>query len=101
MKEEFIELLKSTNREGMENLLNFLEKSDFYKAPASTRFHGNYEGGLLEHSLKVYEIYKEKIKQSGLETPEASVIISALLHDICKTNFYKVAYRNAKNARVE
>ena len=57
MKEEFIELLKSTNREGMGNLLNFLEKSDFYKAPASTRFHGNYEGGLLEHSLKVYEIY--------------------------------------------
>ena len=101
MKEEFIELLKSTNREGMENLLNFLEKSDFYKAPASTRFHGNYEGGLLEHSLKVYEIYKEKIKQSGLETPEASVIISALLHDICKTNFYKVDYRNAKNARGE
>ena len=101
MKEEFIELLKSTNREGMENLLNFLEKSDFYKAPASTRFHGNYEAGLLEHSLKVYEIYKEKIKQSGLETPEASVIISALLHDICKTNFYKVDYRNAKNARGE
>ena len=51
MKEEFIKLLKSTNREGLENLLNFLEKSDFYKAPASTRFHGNYEGGLLEHSL--------------------------------------------------
>ena len=46
-------------------------------------------------------IYKEKIKQSGLETPEASVIISALLHDICKTNFYKVDYRNAKNARGE
>ena len=46
MKEEFIELLKSTNREGMENLLAFLEKSDFYRAPASTRFHGNFEGRL-------------------------------------------------------
>ena len=54
MKEEFITLLKSTNREGIENLLNFLERSDFYTAPASTRFHGNYEGGLLEHSMKVY-----------------------------------------------
>ena len=53
MKEEFIKLLKSTNREGMDNLLAFLEKSDFYKAPTSTKFHGNYEGGLLEHSLKV------------------------------------------------
>ena len=57
MKEEFIELLKSTNREGMEKLIEFLEtKTDFFKAPASTRFHGNYEGGLLEHSMKVYEI---------------------------------------------
>ena len=77
MKEEFIELLRSTKREGIENLLNFLEKSDFYTAPASTRFHGNYEGGLLEHSMKVYEIFKEKIK------------------------YYKVDYRNAKNARGE
>ena len=98
MKEEFIELLKSTNREGMDNLLAFLEKSDFYVAPASTRFHGNYEGGLLEHSMKVYEIFKEKIKNSGLNTPEDTVKIAALLHDICKTNFYKVDFRNAKNA---
>ena len=57
MKEEFIRLLQSTNREGMDKLLEFLEKSDFYTAPASTRYHGNYEGGLLEHSMKVYEIF--------------------------------------------
>ncbi|MGN1326765.1 MAG: HD domain-containing protein, partial [Clostridia bacterium] len=101
MKEEFIELLKSTNREGMENVLNFLEKSDFYTAPASTKFHGNYEGGLLEHSFKVYEIFAEKIKNAGLNTPNDTIIISALLHDICKTNFYKTDYRNAKNARGE
>ena len=101
MKEEFIELLRSTKREGIENLLNFLEKSDFYTAPASTRFHGNYEGGLLEHSMKVYEIFKEKIKASGLSTPEDTIIIAPLLHDICKTNYYKVDYRNAKNARGE
>ena len=99
MKEEFIKLLKSTNREGIENLLEFLEKSDFYKAPASTRFHGSYEGGLLEHSMKVYEILKEKVKNVPIEinTPKESLIIIALLHDICKTNFYKVDYRNAKN----
>ena len=58
MKEEFIELLKSTNREGMDKLLAWIEKSDFYKAPASTRFHGSYEGGLLEHSLNVYKVLK-------------------------------------------
>ena len=100
MKEEFIELLKKTNRENMDKLIEFIEKTDFFKAPASTRFHGAYEGGLVEHSLKVYEILKEKVKNSVIEitTPEESLIIIALLHDICKANFYKIDYRNAKNA---
>ena len=53
MKEEFLKLLKSVNREGMDKLIQFIEKSDFFKTPASTRFHGSYEGGLLEHSMKV------------------------------------------------
>ena len=60
MKEEFINLLKSTNRENMDKLIDFIEKTDFFKAPASTRFHGAFEGGLLEHSMKVYEILKDK-----------------------------------------
>lgn len=98
MKEQIIELLKSTNREGMDNLIEFLEKSDFFKAPASTKFHGNHEGGLAEHSFKVYEILKQKVEFAKLDVPEDSVIISALLHDICKTNFYKIDYRNAKNS---
>ena len=99
MKEEFLNLLKSTNREGMDNLIEFIEKTDFFKAPASTRYHGNYEGGLLEHSMKVYEILKEKVKTSSIEilSPDESLIIIALLHDICKVNYYKVDYRNAKN----
>ena len=101
MKEEFIKLLESTNREGISGVIDFLNKSDFFTAPASTRFHGAYEGGLLEHSLKVYEIFKEKIKNSGLNTKEDTIIIAALLHDICKSNFYKTDYRNAKNARGE
>lgn len=99
MKEQFIELLKSTNREGIEKLIEFLEKTDFFEAPASTRFHGDYKGGLLEHSMKVYEIFKEKVKNASIEmnVPNDTIIISALLHDICKANFYKVDYRNAKN----
>ena len=101
MKEQFIELLKSTNREGIENLLAFLEKTDFYVAPASTKYHGAYKGGLLEHSMKVYEILKEKIKNEKLDVKEDTIIISALLHDICKLNFYKVDYRNAKNEKGE
>lgn len=103
MKEEFISLLRSTNREGIEEVIQFLEKSDFYKAPASTRFHGNFEGGLLEHSMKVYEILKHKVKNSVLDlnVSDDTLIIIALLHDICKVNFYKVDYRNAKNERGE
>ena len=61
MKDEFIELLKKTNREGIDKLIAWLEKTDFYKAPASTRFHGCHEGGLLEHSLNVYNLLKLKL----------------------------------------
>ena len=92
MREEFIKLLKETNREGMDKLIEYLENSDFFTAPASTRFHGDFEGGLLQHSMKVYEILKDKAGDSD------SVRIIALLHDICKTNFYKIDYRNAKNS---
>ena len=56
MKEKFLQLLKSVKREGIDELIAFIEKTDFFTAPASTRFHGCYEGGLVEHSLKVYEI---------------------------------------------
>lgn len=100
MKEKFIELLKSTNRSGIEDLISFLEKTDFFTAPASTRFHGSFEGGLVEHSLKVYEIldYKAKNNVLKLEIPDDTIKIVSLLHDICKLNFYKVDYRNAKNA---
>ena len=100
MKEEFINLLLSTKREGIEDVIAFLEKTDFFTAPASTKFHGSYEGGLLEHSMKVYEILKEKVKNACIEikTPAESVILIALLHDLCKANFYKIDYRNAKNA---
>ena len=101
MKEEFINLLKSTNREGVEDLIKFMEeKTDFFTAPASTRFHGNYEKGLLEHSMKVYEILKHKVENCVIElkVQEETIIIAALLHDICKANYYKIDYRNAKNA---
>lgn len=61
-KERFIELLRSTKREGIEELIAWLETTDFYIAPASTRFHGNYEGGLLEHSLNVYDLLNLEVQ---------------------------------------
>lgn len=101
MKQKIKELLESTNREGIDNVIEFLEKTDFYKAPASTRYHGAYEGGLAEHSFKVYEILDKKIKQSDIEVPEDTIKIASLLHDVCKINFYKTDYRNAKNSMGE
>ena len=100
MEQEIINLLNKTNRPGMDKLISFLQKSDFFKAPASTRFHGAFEGGLAQHSMKVYEILKEKVKTSviPLDIKEESILIIGLLHDICKVNFYKVDYRNAKNS---
>ena len=101
MKEEFIKLLKSTQREGIEELIKFMEdKTDFFSAPASTRFHGNYEKGLMEHSMKVYEILKHKVENSiiDLDVSNDTIIVVTLLHDLCKANYYKIDYRNAKNA---
>lgn len=99
MKEDFIKLLRTIKREGIEDVITFLEKSDFFKAPASTRFHGSHEGGLMEHSMKVYEILVHKVNNciEPIDVSSETLIIITLLHDICKTNFYKVDYRNAKN----
>lgn len=100
MRERFLELLREINREGMEDLIKFLENSDFFKAPASTKFHGDYESGLLEHSLKVYDILCSKVKNLDIDFNfnDDTLKVVALLHDICKVNFYKIDYRNAKNA---
>ena len=104
-KQRFIDIYKSKiKREGADKLLDYLmsEGCDFFTAPASTRFHGNYEGGLLEHSLNVYDclcdiMKRPRIKEVyGIEYSEESIAIAALLHDICKTNFYKVSFRNVR-----
>ena len=100
MKEEFLKLLRTVKRDGIEDFIKFLESTDFFTAPASTRFHGDYEGGLVEHSMKVYEILKHKVETNiePMEVKPETLIIVPLLHDLCKANFYKVDYRNAKNA---
>lgn len=94
MKKEYLELLRGTNREGIEKLIEFLEKTDFFTAPASTKYHNNFEGGLLQHSLNVYKALE---KLAGDKYPEETIRIIALLHDVCKVNFYKVDYRNKKD----
>lgn len=96
-KEDFLNLLKSVDRQGIDNLIKWIEtKSDFFIAPASTRFHGNYNGGLCDHSLNVYKLFKQKNEIFKLGLSEDSMKIMALLHDICKCNFYKPSFRNKK-----
>ncbi len=105
-RERFIEIYKDKiKREGADKLLAYLcsDSSDFFTAPASTRYHGNYEGGLLEHSLNVYDclcdiMSRPRIKeQYGISYSDESIAIAALLHDVCKINFYNVGFRNVKN----
>mgnify|MGYP004516231395 CR=1 FL=1 len=93
-KEEFYNLYHTyVTRPGADALLKFLEeKSDFFTAPASTRFHLACEGGLLQHSVNVA---REMLKWED-EAPE-SLAVCGLLHDLCKVNYYKVSLRNSKN----
>jgi len=98
----FDNLLGSVQRDGMDRLLNYIKtKTDFYKAPASTRFHLACDGGLLQHSLNVYDCLAAKRnspvwKDVLQDIPEESLIISALLHDLCKANFYVEGTKNQK-----
>jgi len=97
--ERFERLLRSTNRDGIENLIDFIKRSDFYTAPASTKYHSCHEGGLLQHSLNVYDRLKENLKDSVYEefnVTEANIIIAALLHDLCKSYYYGTEIKNKK-----
>ena len=100
-KEKFIEIYNANiHREGADKLLDWLHKSDFFTAPASTRFHLAVEGGLCTHSINVYnrllQLYTMEFGEPDKKMLE-SITISALLHDLCKVNFYTVSMRNAKN----
>ncbi len=105
-KERFIELYKKyITREGSESLLEYLtsDKCDFFTAPASTRFHGSYPEGLLEHSLNVYDclvdyLNRDKVKETyNLNYSDETIALVALMHDLCKVNIYKQSFRNVKD----
>lgn len=103
VKEEFVEVFeKNITRDGNKELLKWLLSSDFFTAPASTKFHSAYEGGLAEHSLKVYKRFlKMIISEYGDNYTNVisneSIALIGLLHDVCKVNCYKVDYRNVKD----
>ncbi|MBR4889993.1 MAG: hydrolase [Clostridia bacterium] len=106
-REEFIKIYKENiTREGADKLLEYLDsaQSDFFIAPASTRFHGAFEGGLLEHSLNVYYclldyLERDRVKDTyKMSYSKESIAICALLHDLCKVNCYVKGTRNKKDA---
>ena len=100
MKEKFIELLRSTGRQGIDEVISYLEKAGFFTAPASSVHHLNVEGGLLKHSMNVYNLAMAMrgpivAMRPDMESrlPVKSIIIAALLHDVCKTDVYKKSKR--------
>ena len=104
-KNKFTEILSATGRTGIDKVLSTLEEKGFFEAPASTKFHLSCKGGLLEHSLNVYEaamFLREQViaRKPELEAqlPADSVAICALLHDTCKSDIYKEGILNRKNA---
>lgn len=101
-KEEFLKIAKQNiKRDGIDELLDFLQRSDFFEAPASTKFHSCVAGGLCSHSLNVYHRFIKNLQteygdnwQEKISLESATII--ALFHDICKVNVYKTEYRNVK-----
>ena len=95
-REEFLSIFSQhVTRPGADKLLAWLDTTDFFRAPASTRFHGACAGGLLMHSLNVYHCLRDRYFEEG--DSEESFALCALLHDVCKANFYKTSTRNVKN----
>lgn len=108
MRLQFVELLKNTNRKGIDGVIDGLDKLGFFTAPASTRHHCAYEGGLLEHSLNVHrqmvQICRvESEMSSEVRIPDDTIAITALLHDVCKADIYKKTekFRKDQNGRWE
>lgn len=98
-KEEFTKVAKDyIKRDGIDELLDWLEHTDFFTAPASTRYHGAFEGGLVMHSLNVFVQLRNLRRWYDCKASDESVAIVALFHDLCKVGCYKVELRWRKDA---
>lgn len=99
-KETYLSIIRRlVHRDGIEDLLAWLEQTDFFSAPASTRYHGNHESGLVLHSLNVYSQLKNLSEVYHCEASEESIAIVSLFHDLCKAGCYKTEMRWRKNAQ--
>lgn len=105
-KDEFLSIVdREIKRDGIWELTEWLANTDFFTAPASTRYHGAYEGGLVEHSLNVYNQLVQLSElyglgpEDGISDPDESIAMVALFHDLCKVGCYKTEMRWRKNDR--
>lgn len=102
-KKAFVDMANSVKREGITTLLERLEKSDFYRGPASTKYHGAHDSGLLIHSLGVATMFSAMVRDFQLEVPPESAVVVGLFHDLCKIGCYEVTenWRKDKNNKWE
>jgi len=88
IQERIESLLRNTEREGIENLIEYLKKEEFFTSPGSTKYHGCYNGGLAKHSLNVFERVRQANEDFKLDIDYHSIVITCLLHDVCKVGAY-------------
>ena len=87
--DDIIAMLADVDRPGMAHVIDDMVARKYFRGPASTRYHGNFEGGLAAHSMAVYEVFSERVKEYGLDVPEESIRICSFLHDYCKIGAYE------------
>jgi len=97
-KERILNELKQVDRQGMPKLMKYLQESDFFTAPASTKHHDSEAGGLAYHSWTVFRLLKQKNEAYNLQLHEDTVRITGLLHDMCKIYYYELGKKWVKNA---
>ena len=98
-QETVIFLLQAVNRPGIDSLIDYLLESDYFTAPASTRFHNSFPGGLCLHSLNLFHAFNDANKQLMKPLPPDSVVICGLLHDLCKVNVYLPTGKGYKSVK--
>ena len=104
VKDEFIKIYREyIKRDGADSLLEYLKSTDFFTAPASSRFHNSFEGGLCDHSINVYYRLKKLVDSEDSlynKYSDETIAIIGLLHDLCKINFYVKDYRKVNEGGV-
>lgn len=98
LKNTILDRLKTVKRDGIEELINYLlERTDYFTAPASTKFHSNFDGGLALHSHNVVELLIQKNQQYKLGLSNDTIYLTGYLHDLCKCNMYQKTMRLKKD----